>query len=98
MLMCGHAGKEQWYLPQCCGPDPHVFGPPGYGSGSFSQKYGSASSYHQAKIVRKTLFPTALRLLFDVLSLKIDVNVPSKSNTLKNLFKKFVFCWHLEGQ
>jgi hypothetical protein len=32
-------------------PDPHVFGPPGSGSGSF---------YHHAKIVRKTLIPTIL--------------------------------------
>ncbi len=31
--------------------DPHVFGPPGSGSGSF---------YHHAKIVRKTLIPTIL--------------------------------------
>ncbi len=31
---------------QCCGsgsPDPHVFGPPGSGSGSISQRYGSDS-------------------------------------------------------
>jgi hypothetical protein len=43
-------------------PDPHVFGPPGSGSGSTSQRYGSGSGpfYHQAKIVRKTLIPTAL--------------------------------------
>jgi hypothetical protein len=33
-------------------PDPHVFGPPG--SGSF---------YHKAKLGRKTLIPTVLRLL-----------------------------------
>jgi hypothetical protein len=34
--------------------DPHVFGPPGFGSGSISsQRYGSGSFYHQAKIVRK---------------------------------------------
>jgi hypothetical protein len=32
-------------------PDPHVFGPPGSGSGSF---------YQHAKIVRKTLIPTIL--------------------------------------
>jgi hypothetical protein len=32
-------------------PDPHVFGPPGFGTGSF---------YHHAKIVRKTLIPTIL--------------------------------------
>jgi hypothetical protein len=53
--------------------DPHVFGPPGSGSGSISQRYGSGSGsfYHQVKIVRKTLFPTALWLLFDFLSLKM---------------------------
>ncbi len=34
-------------------PDPYVFGPPG--SGSVSQRYGSGSFHHQAKIVRKTL-------------------------------------------
>ncbi len=39
-------------------PDPHVFGRPG--SGSTSQRYGSGSLYHQAKIVRKTLIPTVL--------------------------------------
>jgi hypothetical protein len=47
--------------------DPYVFRPPG--SGSISQRYGSGSGsgyfYHQAKTVRKTLIPTALRLLFD---------------------------------
>jgi hypothetical protein len=47
-------------------PDPHVFGPPGSGSGSTSQRYGSGSGlgsesfYHHAKIVRKTLIPTIL--------------------------------------
>ncbi len=45
-------------------PDPHVFGPPGSGSGSISQRYGSGfgsgSSYHQAKIIRKTFIPTDL--------------------------------------
>ncbi len=47
-------------------PDPHVFGLPG--SGFISQRFrsgsGSGSFYHQAKIVRKTLIPTVLRLLF----------------------------------
>ncbi len=33
-----------------------------------------------SKIVRKTLIPTVLWLLVDFLSLKNDVNVPSKSN------------------
>jgi hypothetical protein len=52
--------------------------------------------YHQAKKVRKTLIPIVLGLLFDFLSLKNDVNVPSKSN--KQNFFKLVFCWRLEGQ
>ncbi len=47
----------------------YIHGPPG--SGSF---------YHQAKMVWKTFIPTALWLLFDFLSLKNYVNVPSKSN------------------
>ena len=37
-------------------PDPRVFGPPGSGSGSF---------YHHAKIVRKTLISTVLRLFLN---------------------------------
>ncbi len=40
--------------------DQYVFGPPGSESGSISQRYGSGSFYHQAKIVRKTLIPTVL--------------------------------------
>ncbi len=57
------------------------------GSGSTSQRYGSGSFYHQAKIVRKTLIPPVLWLLLDFLSLKNDVNVPSKSNKQKNFIK-----------
>jgi hypothetical protein len=72
--------------------DPYVFGPPG--SGSISQSYGSGSGYrsgsfyYQAKIVRKALIPTVLRLLYALLSQKNDVNVPSKStgNKQKKLF------------
>jgi hypothetical protein len=64
--------------------DPGVFGPPG--SGSTSQRYGSGSFYHQAKKVRKPLVPTVLLLLLDYLSLKNDVNIPSKSNNQKTLF------------
>jgi hypothetical protein len=45
-------------------PDPHVLGPPGSGSGSISQRYGSLSGsgsfYHYAKIVRKTFISTVL--------------------------------------
>ncbi len=58
------------------------------GSGSISQRYGSRSFYHQVKILRKTLIPTVLRLLYDFLSLKNDVNVPSKRNEQKKLRKK----------
>jgi hypothetical protein len=67
---------------------PYVFGPLGSGSGSISQRYWSRSGsfYHQAKIVRKILIPTVVRLLFNFLSLKNDVNVPSKSKKQTNLF------------
>jgi hypothetical protein len=72
-------------------PDPYVFGPPGYRSGSISQRHGSGSGsfYHQTKIVRKTLIPTVLLLLFDFLSLKNDVNVPYLNKVIsgKTFFK-----------
>jgi hypothetical protein len=42
--------------------------------------------YLQAKIVRKTLIPTVLCLLYDFLYMKKYVNVPSKSNMQKNIF------------
>ncbi len=35
---------------------------------------------------KKTLIPTVLRHLFDLLSLKNDVNAPSKSNMQENFF------------
>jgi hypothetical protein len=47
--------------------------------------------YCQAKIVRKTLIPTVLLLVLDFLSLKNDVNVPSKSNKQKNCIKKICY-------
>ncbi len=53
---------------------------------SVSQRYRSGSFYHQAKIVRKTLIPTVLWLLYDFLSLKNDVNVPVTSNKQKTNF------------
>ncbi len=75
-------------------PDPRVlaFGPPGSRSGSISQRYGSGSGsfYH--------LISTVLWLLFDFLSLKNDVKVPSERNMKKTFFVKLVFCWHLESQ
>ncbi len=48
--------------------DPYVFGP----DPDWLVKVSKNS--------KKTLIPTALWLLFDFLSLKNDVNVPSKSN------------------
>jgi hypothetical protein len=59
--------------------DPYVIGPPGSGPGSTNQRYGSGSFYHYAKIVRKILIPTVFQLIFNFLSFKNDVNVPSKS-------------------
>jgi hypothetical protein len=59
--------------------DPYVFGPPRSASGSNSQRYRSGFFYHQAKIVRKSLIPTVLLLLYDFLSLRNDVNVAAKS-------------------
>jgi hypothetical protein len=41
---------------------------------------------HQAKIVRKTLIPTVLWLLYNFLSLKNYVNLASKSNKQKSIF------------
>jgi hypothetical protein len=67
--------------------DLYVLGPPG--SGSISQSYGSGSFSHKAKKVRKTLIPTVLLLLFEFLSLKNYVNVPSKSNKQKNFFLNY---------
>jgi hypothetical protein len=70
----------------------YVFGHPGSGSISQeTQRYGSGSGsrsfYHQAKEVRKTSIPTGLTS-YVFLSLKNDVNVPSKSNRQKKLDKK----------
>jgi hypothetical protein len=69
------SGKRQLFQ-QCCG------------SGSISQRYGSGSGsfYHDAKIVRQTLIPSVLWLLFALFSLKNNVDVPSKSNKQKNVF------------
>jgi hypothetical protein len=59
---------------------------------------GSGSTSHQAKIVQKTLISIVFFLLLYVfLSLKKEVNVPSKSNPQKNIGGKIIFCLHLEG-
>ncbi len=59
-------------------PDPYIF----WASRIriHSTRYGSGSFHHQAKIVRKTLIPSVLGLLYNFISLKNDVNVSSKSN------------------
>jgi hypothetical protein len=57
----GWSGSFRLLLSSVPDPDSHALGPPG--SGSISQRYGSGSFYHQAKIVRKTTFiPTVLSL------------------------------------
>jgi hypothetical protein len=56
------------YLHSVAEPDPHVFGPP-----------GSVSFYHSCKYSKKTLDSYYYVTLFDFLSLKNYVNVPSKS-------------------
>jgi hypothetical protein len=82
--------------------DPYVFGPPGSGSGSISQRYGSGSGsgsfYHQAKIARKTLISTVLGLFMTFYLCKTMYtgiylqNAVSRKIFLKN------FLWHLGGQ
>ncbi len=44
----------------------------------------------------KNLVSYCLVTLFDFLSLKNDVNIPSKSNKQKIFVKKLVFCWNLK--
>jgi hypothetical protein len=75
------SGIYYLFISSVADPDPPVFGPPGSGSTSQRYGFGSVSFYHHAKIVRKTLMPS----IFDFLSLKNDVNVPSKSNKQKKL-------------
>ncbi len=88
------AGSGSWFIEQelidpnlgkqCCGFICFW----AFWSGSSSQRYGSGSGsfYHQAKILRKTLIPTVLWLLFDFLSLNNDLNVPSKRISRKTYF------------
>ncbi len=54
------------------------------------------SFLHPAKIVRKTFISTVLWLLYDFLSQKNYINVPSRSKKPKKYTKLF-FCWRLEG-
>ncbi len=51
-----------------------------------------------SRTVRKNLIYTILWLLHDFLSLKTDVNVPSKSNKKKNFWKEnLFFVWHFKS-
>ncbi len=66
----GYTVRDSSYSVADPNPDPsdlYVFGPLGSGSRSISQRHGSGSGsfYHQAKIVRKTLIPTVLLILFN---------------------------------
>ncbi len=51
--------------------------------------YGSGSSHHQAKIVRKLLISSIFWFLCEFLSVKNDVKVPSKSTVISQKTKKF---------
>jgi hypothetical protein len=73
------------------GQEKSTVAPPRSESVNQRYGYGSGSFYHQAKIVRRTLIPTVLWLLYDFLTLKYDVNVPLKNNKQKNLAKKKFF-------
>jgi hypothetical protein len=69
---------------QCCesGPGLYVFVAPG--SGSVSMRCGSGSgSFHQAKIVRKTLIPTVWDFFMTFYLWNNDENVASKRNKHK---------------
>ncbi len=68
-------------------PDPHVFGPPGSGSGSTRQRVWIRIRIllSSCKIVRKNLDSYYFVTLFEFLSLKNDVNVASKSHKQKKL-------------
>jgi hypothetical protein len=69
--------------------DPHVFGPPGSGSGSISQRYVSGSGFgsgirlrillSSCKNSKKNFDSYYFVSFFDFSSLKNDVHVPSKS-------------------
>ncbi len=88
---------KQFTFNHCCGPDPdpsnpwYVFGPPGSGSRSISQRYGSADPdpdpNQNEKRVRKPFIPSSLTF-FLLLSLKNDVNV--KVISRKTFFLYFV--------
>ncbi len=72
-------------LIQCSGSGSVIYL---YGSGSWS---GTGSFHQQEKIWRKTSPSSVVWPFYDYLSVKNDVNIPSKRNKHKNLEEKKVF-------
>jgi hypothetical protein len=92
----GWSGSFRLLLSSVPDPDPHVFPNVFWlpGSGSISQRYGSGSGYfyHHAKTVRKkNLDSYCFVTYYGLLSLKNDVNVPSKNASQKNFFLNISF-------
>jgi hypothetical protein len=79
------------FLPyrQCYGFGSVFIWPPGSGSVIICVDH---SIFKQKN--KKNLYFYDFLLLFEIITLKSDVNVPSKSNKQKTL-KKTYFCWHL---
>ncbi len=82
--------------------DPHVFGPPGSGSESTSQRYLwirlrilLSLSKNSKKNLDFYCFVTSVWLF--IFEKWCKSRVPLKSNMQKNVFL-ISFCWHLEGQ
>ncbi len=83
--------NKVWY--QCCGSGSVTF----WASRIQIRHnfYGSGSFHHQAKKVRKTFIFSVL-WLYDFLSEKTDVNVPSKSNRPKTYYF-LLASWNLKA-
>jgi hypothetical protein len=63
-------------------PDPLVFGPPG----SFSQRYGSGSFYHEAKII--TYFVGTLKMDYE--NNRIRIRIRTKMSWIRNTASKIM--------
>ncbi len=74
--------------------DPHVFGPPGSGSRSISQRYRSGSgsgSGSPSKKSKKNLDSYCFVTSFWLFIFENDVHVPSKSHKQKYFWKNLLF-------